>query len=138
MILEILGVPLQKQSARFAKRGNFMMKYQPKEVTNWAAQAKLQIINQLPKEHKPLTGEISICSLRFIFPPLKSWNKKTKETFKTGFKVYKATRPDVDNLMKSIFDVCNGLVWVDDAQIVEIEHIEKIYGEVPRIQLEVN
>lgn len=55
-----------------------------------------------------------------------------------GFKIYKTTKPDIDNLMKNLFDVCNGIVWIDDARIVEIEHIEKIYGKVPRIELEVN
>lgn len=30
-------------------------------------------------------------------------------------------RPDIDNYLKSILDLCNGVVWKDDAQIVFIE-----------------
>lgn len=30
-------------------------------------------------------------------------------------------RPDVDNYAKSILDLCNGIVWKDDAQIILLE-----------------
>ena len=30
-------------------------------------------------------------------------------------------RPDIDNYLKSILDLCNGVVWKDDSQIVFIE-----------------
>jgi Holliday junction resolvase RusA-like endonuclease len=29
-------------------------------------------------------------------------------------------RPDIDNYVKAIFDLCNGIVWKDDSQIVEM------------------
>jgi Holliday junction resolvase RusA-like endonuclease len=30
-------------------------------------------------------------------------------------------RPDIDNYVKSILDLCNGVVWNDDAQIIFLE-----------------
>ena len=30
-------------------------------------------------------------------------------------------RPDIDNYIKSIFDLCNGVIWKDDTQIIEVE-----------------
>lgn len=30
-------------------------------------------------------------------------------------------RPDIDNYVKSIFDLCNNVLWKDDAQIVFVE-----------------
>ena len=30
------------------------------------------------------------------------------------------TKPDADNVAKAIADACNGVVWVDDAQVVEL------------------
>ena len=41
---------------------------------------------------------------------------------------YHLSRPDLDNLVK-ILDALNGLIWVDDAQLVRII-AEKYYSEV--------
>jgi Holliday junction resolvase RusA-like endonuclease len=30
-------------------------------------------------------------------------------------------RPDIDNYIKSVFDLCNGVIWKDDTQIVYVE-----------------
>lgn len=46
-------------------------------------------------------------------------------------------RPDIDNLYKALTDSCNEIVWVDDALIVEA-HVYKLYGAIPRIEMEVN
>jgi len=135
MKIIIIGVPLQKQSARFAKMGKFMRSYQPKEVTNWTAQAKIQVINQLPEPWTPIEEPIIIKKLTFVFPPLKSWSKKKRLALENGIKIFKDKKPDLDNLQKNLFDVCNKLVWSDDAQIVRIESMEKIHGLQPRIEL---
>lgn len=33
---------------------------------------------------------------------------------------YPAVKPDCDNFLKSVLDACNGVVWRDDAQIVDL------------------
>lgn len=137
MKIEIKGVPLEKQSARFAKQGKFMRSYQPKKITNWVAQARMQILEQLPDGWIPLDKEVIITRLVFVFPPLKSWSKKKLKSLQEGKQIYKSTKPDFDNLVKNILDCCNGVVWVDDSQIIEVNLIKKIYGEVPRIEMEI-
>lgn len=37
-------------------------------------------------------------------------------------------RPDVTKLLRAVEDACTGLVWRDDAQVVE-QHASKRYGE---------
>ena len=39
-----------------------------------------------------------------------------------------AVKPDLDNLAKGVLDAANGILWVDDAQIVQLS-VEKQYGE---------
>lgn len=136
MKLTILGIPLQKQSARFAKVGKFMRKYQPKQITNWQAQARLQIIQQLTPHFVPFGGKIRINRVVFIFPPLKSWSKKKLTALKEGNIIYKDTKPDMDNLKKMLYDCCNGLAWVDDAKIVVENNTSKQFGMIPRIEME--
>lgn len=41
---------------------------------------------------------------------------------------YPAVRPDVTKLLRAVEDACTGIVWRDDAQIIE-QHATKRYGE---------
>ena len=46
-------------------------------------------------------------------------------------------RPDVDNYVKSVLDSCNGIVWLDDSQIVKIV-ARKEWAEQGYFTMEVN
>ena len=67
--------------------------------------------------------------LDFYFPLLKSWSKKKKSEMVGQYKV---TKPDIDNLMKTVLDACNNYLWKDDNQIAEITS-SKRYGIEPKI-----
>lgn len=45
------------------------------------------------------------------------------------------TKPDGDNYLKAACDACNGVVWVDDALIVDMT-IRKRYSDRPRLEIE--
>lgn len=47
---------------------------------------------------------------------------------------YPAKRPDVLKLARAVEDAITGIVWADDAQIVD-EHLEKRYGEPARCEI---
>jgi len=42
--------------------------------------------------------------------------------------------PDIDNVLKGLADAANGLVWVDDSQIVRAD-VAKVYGDVASVFL---
>jgi len=44
-------------------------------------------------------------------------------------------KPDADNIAKVICDALNGLVYIDDTQVVKLT-VEKLYGE-PRVEVEI-
>lgn len=46
------------------------------------------------------------------------------------------TRPDVLKLARAVEDALTGIVWRDDAQIVD-ERLTKVYGEPARVEVEV-
>ena len=56
-----------------------------------------------------------------------SKSKKQKEKMITG-EIKPIVKPDVDNVAKSILDALNGIIYLDDKQIIEL-NIEKIYAE---------
>lgn len=45
-------------------------------------------------------------------------------------------KPDLDNLIKSILDPLNTIFFNDDKQVVSIT-AEKFYGEIPRVDIEI-
>ena len=45
-------------------------------------------------------------------------------------------KPDVDNIAKAVLDALNGVIWVDDKQVVELT-VKKYYGTSNEIQIEI-
>lgn len=131
--ITIQGIPRAKQSARFriAKKGRkqFVMSYQKKTVKDRADSIKIQVKNQLPLNFKIYDNPIGVRVI-FTFPPLKGWSKK-----KLRNTVYKDVKPDIDNLLKSLFDGMNGVVYTDDAKICEVS-ASKIFGLKAKTELE--
>jgi Holliday junction resolvase RusA-like endonuclease len=75
---------------------------------------------------EPLKGAITVfLYLRYAVPA--SYSKKRKEACLSGLEFPK--RIDIDNVYKSITDAMNGIVYVDDSQIVEAR-ITKVYHEI--------
>jgi Holliday junction resolvase RusA-like endonuclease len=75
----------------------------------------------------PLDGPLAV-TLLFLFPA------KAKRARKP-----KATRPDCDNLAKSLLDALNGRLFVDDSQVVRLA-IEKWHAagdEQPRVEVRI-
>lgn len=153
--LTILGIPKPKQSVRsgvvYNHDGQPVMykdknsgrekvlqrKFQPKEVEQHEQSMKLDIMSQLPQGFEPFKGAIRINKLHYIFPPLKSFSKSKMRILAEGGMIYKPTKPDVmDNLSKGLMDVLEGIVFLNDSQIVCAKDLAKFYGRKPRIEIE--
>ena len=137
--LTILGIPKPKQSARFrivkGKGKSFVSSYQKKEVKDYERNLAFDVKSQLPKGFVPYDCPIGVKVL-FVFPPLSSWSKKKLAELDKGKTIYKDKKPDLtDNLMKGAMDSLEGIVFVNDSRICEVQS-KKIYGAVPRIELE--
>jgi Holliday junction resolvase RusA-like endonuclease len=61
-----------------------------------------------------------------VEPPV-SFSKKKRAAALAG-EVFPTIAPDVDNIAKAIFDACNGVVYVDDKQVVQLSMMKR-YGE---------
>jgi Holliday junction resolvase RusA-like endonuclease len=122
MKIIIPGIPKPKQSARFrnvkSKTGkkDFIMSYQAKSVKDNANNIGNVALSQLPLGFVPYDCAI-VAKVTFVFPVLSSWNKITKQAFENGQVMFKTSKPDVDNLLKSLFDGLNGIVFTDDSRI---------------------
>ncbi len=132
----ILGIPRPKQSFRFAVIGKRVLKYQKKEVKQEAGNIRSQIINQLPRDFQPFSRGVHISRCWFVFPPLKSWSKKKLEAAELLGGLFKTTAPDLtDNLMKGLMDAMQGVVFINDSQICQMDDVKKFYGPKPMIEI---
>jgi Holliday junction resolvase RusA-like endonuclease len=109
------GVPVAqpRQRVRVAKiKGKFLaMNYTPKADPVNSFKAACKIAAQAAYSGPPLDCPLSV-RLEFVFPRLKA----TKGQGRTS----KTTKPDADNLAKSIMDSLNGQLWRDDSIICDL------------------
>ena len=96
------GVPIPKQSFRYGKNGG---SHQTAHVMNWqntiSWEAKIAMQGQ-----DPIAAPVSM-TIDFYLP--------------------NHSRKDLDNLSKCVLDGCNGIVFVDDCQVVDLE-LHKHFG----------
>lgn len=138
----IPGIPKPKQSARFriAKFGTgkqFIQSYQPKEIVEEERSIRLVIKEQLPKDFVILKGEVVVTKLHYVFPPLSNFSQRLRNEISAGKIIYKTTKPDLtDNLNKGLFDAMQGIIFLNDSQICELNNVKKFYGYDPRTEIE--
>jgi Holliday junction resolvase RusA-like endonuclease len=82
----------------------------------------------------PFEGPLSV-SLRFRMPIPKSATKRARAGMAAG-EIAHCSKPDLSNLVKAIEDGMNGVVYVDDAQIVRC-FTTKLYSERPGVDVRV-
>ena len=118
------GDPVPKGKPRFARRGQFVQTYTDAKTIDYETHVAMKA-RQAIGASEPLKGALTVfLYLRYTIPA--SYTKKRKEACLLGLEFPK--RIDLDNVYKSITDAMNGIVYVDDSQIVEA-HIKKVYHE---------
>jgi len=118
------GDPVPKGRPRFARRGQFVQTYTDAKTIDYETQVAMRARHAIGAT-KPLEGALSVfLYLRYTVPA--SYSKKRKEACLRGVEYPK--RIDIDNVYKSVTDAMNGIVYLDDSQIVEA-HIKKVYAE---------
>jgi Holliday junction resolvase RusA-like endonuclease len=124
----IPGEPVAKARARSTSSG---LHYTPaktaayEKLVAWHAKAAMGASSPIP-------GPVAVF-LQAVYTVPASWRGKRSKDVVGQFK---ASRPDLDNIVKSVFDGMNGVVWNDDAQVCELR-AEKSYGLVAGVTVEV-
>lgn len=95
---------------------------------SWAAKAAM-------RARSPLEGPLAVCVVARM-PVPSSWSNKKRDAALAGV-VRPTGRPDLDNLVKAPLDAFNGIVWRDDAQVVECS-VSKFYSETPSLSVVVS
>ena len=120
----VYGKPIGKGRARITTRGGFAHAYTPKNTADYEKQVREAYLNKygnLAPSEKPIAVTIVA-----EFEPTASWSKK-KKAAALAQELSHTSKPDLDNVLKSINDAINGMAYKDDSQIIIIEATKR-YG----------
>lgn len=117
MMFTIIGRPQPKQRPRFSKGHT----YTPKKTVDYEKYVRECYITS---GGKTLLGALK-CRIEVFY-------SLPKSKLKLGYDIPCMKRPDIDNIIKIIFDSLNGVAYDDDSQIVELIATKK-YGEVDMV-----
>ncbi len=129
LVIELPGEPVPKARARFGK-GHA---YTPARTASyerslaWAYKAAMG-------SRKPLEGPLRVAVTAFMGIP-KSWSRADRMQALAGV-IRPTGKPDGSNILKSAEDSGNGILYVDDSQIVTAT-VSKLYAATPALRVEV-
>lgn len=130
----IPGVPVGKGRPKFARRGAFVTAYTPEKTASYENLVKMKA-EEAMSGRMLIEGPVSVVISLFIVPPA-SWSQKKQRAALTG-EIRPTSKPDIDNVIKGIFDACNDIVWRDDKQACDLT-VKKRYAETARACVEVS
>ena len=124
--ITIPGAPVAKGRGRATRTGRVFTPAKTRKAEETLSARAMALLAGV--EGLPLAGPLHL-EATFTSTVPASWPAK-----KRAAAVAPTSRPDVDNLLKLATDALNGIVWVDDAQIVTVV-CRKVYGDAPSTRL---
>jgi len=125
VIFTIPGAPVGKGRPKFARRGNFVTTYTPEKTASYENLVKVKA-EEVMQGRPMFDGPVAVSLMLYVTPPA-SWSQKKQRQALAG-EIYPTSKPDVDNVIKGIFDAMNGIVFADDKQVCDV-HVAKRYAE---------
>ncbi|MDE2441809.1 MAG: RusA family crossover junction endodeoxyribonuclease [Betaproteobacteria bacterium] len=127
------GTPVGKGRPRFARQGAFVRTFTPEKTASYENLVKVKA-EQAMAGRPMIEGAVAVSIWLWVTPPA-SWSQK-KQRQALNHEILPTSKPDVDNVIKGIFDAMNEIVWKDDKQAVDVS-IRKRYSETARASVEV-
>ena len=127
--ITVPGEPVAKARPRFTSSGHV---YTPKKTAVYEQVIGLHARAAM-KGKKILTGAIKL-SVTAYMPIPKSWSRTQKTKAMSGA-LRHTKKPDLSNIIKSVEDALNGIVYADDAQIDRYGESGKAFSSIPRTEI---
>ena len=126
----VTGHPVAKGRGRaYARPGGGIGIHTPQKTRRWEQDAR--DIARERMQGRPLFDGCLQIKVFVGFAISQSWPAWKKEA---AFRklIAPSSRPDLDNIVKAAKDAFNGVVWMDDSQIVQMEAM-KFYSDHPGV-----
>jgi Holliday junction resolvase RusA-like endonuclease len=131
IMFTVYGHPVAKGRPRFSTRGKFPVAYTPEKTKTYESEVGMMAKVAMGAS-KALEGALE-AFIYVTFPVPASYSKKRTEACLNDFEKH-TKRPDLDNVIKSVIDGMDKIVFDNDSQITSI-HATKVYGEVAKVEV---
>ena len=128
---QVEGDPKGKGRPRFTRAGKFTRVYTDKQTLDYETLIKSFAMEAMGSTD-PLETPVSVF-LYVRHPIPQSYSKKRTEACLSGLEK-PCKKPDIDNIAKTYLDGMNGVVFVDDTQVVDL-HVKKVYSAVAGVNV---
>lgn len=126
-IVPFAPVAWQRAGVTWTKQGP--KHYTPAETRAWKKTVAVYARSAM-RGAAPFAGALQL-TLAFEVPIPPSWPNWKRDAAARG-EIAPTIKPDADNFAKAVKDALNGIVWIDDAQVVE-ETIRKSFSHRPGV-----
>jgi Holliday junction resolvase RusA-like endonuclease len=127
----VYGNPVGKGRPRATSRGGFVRMYTDAKTLGFesavADEARIAM-REWQAFNTPMQMQLSA-----YYPIPKSWSKKKRQMAMDG-EIHPQVKPDLDNVMKAVLDAMNGVVYVDDSQVINMVATKR-YSSDPRVEV---
>lgn len=131
IMFTVYGEPVAKGRPRFSTRGKFPVAYTPEKTKTYESEVGMMAKVAMGAS-KALEGPLE-AFIYVTFPVPASYTKKRIEACLKGFEQH-TKKPDLDNVVKSVIDGMDKVVFDNDSQITSI-HATKVYGEIAKVEV---
>lgn len=123
---QVYGPPVPKQRARKGGNGKW---YTPRKTRSYERLVRSHAVQSLIPKSFPLIPTLACTRV--------AWS--CGERYRVALAIYfpDARRRDGDNVLKSVLDACNGVLWDDDSRVVETLVTKSVDRKSPRIVVNV-
>lgn len=128
----IPGTPVAQGRPRAVRHGRGVRMYDPKKSKDYKKYVALIARQHAPKE--PTEAALGV-QMKIYRQIPKSTSKKKRALYNQGIE-RPVVKPDVDNYTKAILDACNGIIYKDDSQILDLQ-ASKYYSDNPRVEISI-
>jgi Holliday junction resolvase RusA-like endonuclease len=125
------ATPVPKGRARYVRRGNHISTYTPEKTRTYETLIR-ESAKQAMGESEPLETPVSL--YLYIRVPIPASATKKRLQAISGGTEKPIRKPDASNILKSVEDGMNSVIYKDDSQIVNI-HVTKVYSSVPGVDI---
>lgn len=133
--ITVPGQPIGKARARTVRLPNGQVRsYTPAKTKSWETCAASEARQQLGPHYKTMTGPVELTVIAYMEIPT-SWPPWKREAA-INQEIHPTSKPDLDNIVKAAKDAMNGILWVDDCQVVYTGSGQR-YSEEPRLVIDV-
>lgn len=130
---EIPGSPIGQGRPKFSTINGHAVAYDPEKSRNYKAYVRMLATQAMQETgFERIDGPCALLINAFFEVP-KSKSKKFREAALAD-QVRPTKKPDLSNIIKGIEDALNGIVYKDDACIVNLA-CQKFYSDNPRVEV---